>query len=179
MSTPSPGTYPAGQANLVTFLFLIVLAVIGVGITDYSPADAHRYWLFMVFVCAAVAIMGALVKSRGQGSKQQVSRFAVQILHWSACFAAVLVTYALIHNGRLNNADAGLVMLLLLSLTVFLDGAHVGRHFYLLGTLLGLMTLVMAYVEEFIWIILIISVFMTFVAIYWDWYGASRHAKLQ
>jgi 4-amino-4-deoxy-L-arabinose transferase-like glycosyltransferase len=85
---------------------------------------------------------------------------------------------ALIHNGRLNNADAGLVILLLLSLTVFLDGAHVGRHFYLLGILLGLMTLVMAYVEEFIWIILIISVFITFVAIYWDRYISSRHAKL-
>ena len=179
MSTPSSGTHPTGQANLVTFLFLIVLSVIGVGITDFSPADAHRYWLFMIFVCAAVALLGTVVKSRGQGGKQHVSRFAVQVLHWSACFAAVLITYALIHNGRLNNADAGLVMLLLLSLAVFLDGAHVGRHFYLLGTLLGLMTLAMAYVEEFIWIILIISVFMTFVAIYWDWYGASRHAKLQ
>ena len=162
----------------MTFLFLIVLSVIGVGITDYSPAYARFYFKYITIFCAAVAIIGTVVKSRGQGGKQHVSRFAVQVLHWSACFAAVLITYALIHNGRLNNADAGLVILLLLSLTVFLDGAHVGRHFYLLGTLLGLMTLVMAYVEEFIWIILIISVFMTFVAIYWDRY-AGRHRRQQ
>lgn len=174
MSTPSGSTHPAGQANLVTFLFLIVLAVIGVGITDYSPSDAHRYWLFMIFVCATVTISSTLPKSRGQGGKQYVTRFAVQALHWSACLAAVLITYALIHNGRLNNADAGLVILLLLSLTVFLDGAHVGRYFYLLGTLLGLVTLVMAYVEEFIWIILTLSVCTMLVAIYWDRFSAGR-----
>jgi hypothetical protein len=174
VSTPSSATHPTGQANLVTFLFLIVLSVIGVGITDFSPADAHRYWLFMIFVCAAVALLGTVARSRGQGGKQHVSRFAVQVLHWSACFVAVLIIYALIHNGRLNNADAGLVIMLLLSLTVFLDGAHVGRHFYLLGTLLGLMTLVMAYIEEFIWVILIISVFITLVAIYWDRLSTHR-----
>jgi 4-amino-4-deoxy-L-arabinose transferase-like glycosyltransferase len=98
----------------------------------------------------------------------------VQLLHWCACVAAVIIAYALIHNGRLNNADAGLVILLLLSLTVFLDGAHVGRHVYMLGILLGLTTLVMAYFEEFIWSILIISVCMTLIAIYWDRYHARR-----
>ena len=36
-------SYKPGQANLVTFMLLVVLSVVGVGITDYSPADAHRY----------------------------------------------------------------------------------------------------------------------------------------
>ncbi len=40
----------------------------------------------------------------------------------------------------------GPVILLLLSLTVFMDGANAGRHFYLPG----LTTLVMACFEEFI-----------------------------
>jgi len=167
-----------GHVNLVTFMFLLVLAVIGVGITDYSPADAHRYWLFMIAICAAVAILGTLLQSRGEDRRQYLSRLWIQLLHWSACVAAVLLTYALIHNGRLNNADAGLVILLLLSLTVFLDGAHVGRHFYLLGFLLGMITAIMAYVEQFIWIILIISVFITLVSIYWDRYASRRNSKL-
>jgi len=165
-----------GQPNLITFMFLLVLAVIGVGITDYSPADAHRYWLFMIFICAAVAILGTLMQARGEDRRMNLSRLWVQLLHWGACIAAVLMTYALIHNGRLNNADAGLVILMLLSLSVFLDGAHLGRHFYLLGFFLGMMTLLMAYLEEFIWIILIISVFMTLIAIYWDRYSAQRAA---
>ena len=164
----------AGQANLVTFMFLLVLAIIGVGITDFSPADAHRYWLFMILICAAVALFAAVRQAQGEDTRAHLKRLRVQLLHWSACVAAVIITYALIHNGRLNNADAGLVILLLLSLTVFLDGAHVGRHFYLLGFLLGVATLVMAYFEEFIWIILIISVCMTLLAIYWDRYQASR-----
>ena len=164
----------AGQANLVTFMFLLVLAIIGVGITDYSPADAHRYWLFMILICAAVALFGAAQHDKGAGTRTHLRRVRVQLLHWSACVVAVIITYGLIHNGRLNNADAGLVIQLLLSLTVFLDGANAGRHFYLLGFLLGLTTLVMAYFEEFIWIILIISVCVTLLAIYWDRYQARR-----
>mgnify|MGYP001823009947 FL=1 len=164
----------AGQANLVTFMFLLVLAIIGVGITDYSPADAHRYWLFMILICAAVALFGAARHDKGAGTRKHLRRVRVQLLHWSACVVAVIITYALIHNGRLNNADAGLVILLLLSLTVFLEGANAGRHFYLRGLLLGLTTLVMADFEEFIWIILIISVCIILIAIYWDRSNARR-----
>lgn len=164
----------SGEIGLVTFLFLVVLAVIGVGITDYSPADAHRYWLFMIFICAGIALYGAVQHERGESASTHLRRLRVQLLHWSACVAAVIIAYALVHNGRLNNADAGLVILLLLSLTVFLDGANAGRHFYLLGFLLGLTTLFMAYVEEFVWIILMISVAITLVAIAWERSRAKR-----
>ncbi len=36
------------ESRLRGFLLLLVLSVIGVGITDYSPADAHHYWVFIV-----------------------------------------------------------------------------------------------------------------------------------
>ncbi|MDH3971962.1 MAG: hypothetical protein OEU63_07280, partial [Gammaproteobacteria bacterium] len=93
---------------------------------------------------------------------------SVQLLHWSACIAAVLIVYSLVHTGRINNADAGLIMLLLLALTVFLNGAQVGPYFYLLGGFLGLMTVFMAYIEQYIWFILIAAVIFMIVAIYWD-----------
>lgn len=156
------------QANFVTFLLLVLLAVVGVGITDYSPADAHHYWVFMVFVCAATAILAGLSQPRRAGEQRSISWLGVQLLHWSACIAAVLIVYSLVHTGRINNADAGLIILLLLALTVFLDGAHVGPYFYLLGALFAAMTLAMAYIEQFIWLILIIAVIGLIVAIYWE-----------
>jgi hypothetical protein len=168
MSTEKPGGDRPVRANLVTFMLLVVLSVIGVGITDYSPADAHRYWIFMVFVCAVMSILGGLSQSRGQQNRRSVAWLTTQVLHWSACIAAVLVVYLLVHTGRVNNADAGLIMLLLLALTVFLNGAHVGSYFYLLGFFLGLMTITMAYIEQYIWFILVAAVITMIVAIYWD-----------
>ena len=168
MSTESStGTRPV-RAILVTFMLLLVLAVIGVGITDYSPADAHKYWIFMVLVCAATSLLAGLSQSRGHQSRHSLSWVGVQLLHWSACIAAVLIVYSLVHAGRINNADAGLVLLLLLALTVFLNGAQMGPYFYLLGALLGFMTVTMAYIEQYIWFILIAAVVVMIVAIYWD-----------
>ncbi|MDH3887123.1 MAG: hypothetical protein OEU78_01345 [Gammaproteobacteria bacterium] len=156
------------RANLVTFMLLVLLSVIGVGITDYSPADAHRYWIFMIFVCAITSIFAGISQSRGKQNRRSLSWVSVQLLHWSACIAAVLIVYSLVHTGRINNADAGLIMLLLLALTVFLNGAQVGPYFYLLGGFLGLMTVFMAYIEQYIWFILIAAVIFMIVAIYWD-----------
>jgi 4-amino-4-deoxy-L-arabinose transferase-like glycosyltransferase len=120
MSTERAGGDRPVRANLVTFMLLVVLSVIGVGITDYSPADAHRYWIFMVFVCAITSILAGLSQTRGQ--QRPVSWLMVQVLHWSACVVAMLIVYSLVHTGRINNADAGLILLLLLALTVFLRG---------------------------------------------------------
>jgi hypothetical protein len=106
-----------------------------------------------------------------------MERYAKQVLHWSACIAAVLIVYSLVHTGRINNADAGLILLLLLALTVFLNGAHVGPYFYLLGSMLGVMTVTMAYIEQFIWFILIIAVIVMIVAIYWERLRAGKHNR--
>lgn len=168
MSTERNASARPVRANLVTFMLLVVLSVIGVGITDYSPADAHRYWIFMVFVCAFTSILAGISQSRGKQNRRSLSWLSVQLLHWLACIAAVLIVYSLVHTGRINNADAGLILLLLLALTVFLNGAQVGPYFYLLGAFLGLMTVTMAYIEQYIWFILIAAVVVMIVAIYWD-----------
>jgi hypothetical protein len=68
-------------------MLLVVLSVIGVGITDYSPADAHRYWIFMVFVCAFTSILAGISQSHGKQNRRSLSWLSVQLLHWLACIA--------------------------------------------------------------------------------------------
>ena len=131
----------------------------------------------MVFVCALTSVIGGLSQPQGHENRRSLSWLSVQIMHWSACVAAVLIVYSLVHTGRINNADAGLILLLILALTVFLNGAQVGRYFYLLGMLLGSMTVLMAYIEQYIWFILIVAVVVMMVAIYWDRLAAAGHNR--
>ncbi|MDB4409213.1 hypothetical protein N9235_00145 [Gammaproteobacteria bacterium] len=60
---------------------------------------------------------------------------------------------------------ASLVTFLLLALTVFLNGAHTGPYFYLLGRFLEVMTVSTAYIEQYIWFILLAAVITMVVAI--------------
>jgi len=131
----------------------------------------------MVFVCAATSFPAGISQTRGQQGRRSLSWVSTQLLHWSACIAAVLMVYSLVHAGRINNADAGLVLLLLMALTVFLNGAHTGPYLYLLGTFLGVMTVSMAYIEQYIWFILLAAVIAMVVAIYRERLVGRRHTQ--
>ena len=42
----------------IVFIVLIVLSIIGIGITDFSPADSYKYWVAMVPIfCGACLIL--------------------------------------------------------------------------------------------------------------------------
>ena len=71
------------------------------------------------------------------------------------------------------------VIFLLLALTVFLNGAHTGPCFYLLGTFLGVMTVSMAYIEQYIWFILLAAVITVVVAIYRERLVGRRHTTAE
>ncbi len=48
------------------------------------------------------------------------------MLHWIGLVVAVQLVYLLLHIGRLDNENTGLIILLLLALTTFLAGIHLG-----------------------------------------------------
>ena len=81
---------------------------------------------------------------------------------------ALFATYSLWHVGRLGNEHTGLIVLLLLALTTFLDGYHVGWRFYLTGLLLFAYTIVAALLKAVIWIVLLIAIPVVVFGLYWE-----------
>jgi hypothetical protein len=74
---------------------------------------------------------------------------------------AVQLVYLMLHAGRLNNENTGLIILLLLALTVFVSGTHLGWRLCLVGVLLAVALVMATYLEEFTWLF----VFLTAVAV--------------
>jgi hypothetical protein len=62
------------------------------------------------------------------------------------------------------------MILLILALSSFLDGFHVGWHFSVLGILLAISVVSISYVEEFMWIIAIIAVILLVASFFWNKY---------
>jgi len=149
----------------VIFVTLILLALLGMAITNFSPADAHIYWLVMTLIFALAAIITGWQRADDKQAKTKL--VTSQLFHWGSTLVAVMVIYAFLHSGQIQNETVSLMILLILSLSTFLDGIHVGWHFYLLGILLAISTVIITYLDEYIWIIAVIA--LVFIAISFIW----------
>jgi hypothetical protein len=156
---------------------LLALALVGIGVTDFSSGDGLRYWLFVapVFAVVSTAADWSRARASGENAPSIVRR---QILHWVALAPALAVVYAFEQTGRLNREDAGLVSLLALALTTILAGVHFDWRLAVLGAVLGLTSLAAAVVEEFFWMLLIPIVLAGGVYVLWRRRAHARPAPL-
>ncbi len=151
------------------FMVLLLLSLLGVAISDIAPVKSHAYWLVLMVLFGATAILTNVVEGEddhdGVALKKEITQ---QILHWLGGFVAVLIVYSFYHTGRLTPEATGLVVLLILALTTYLDGIRLGWRFSFAGLFLGVMALFAAYIEEFMWQILIVAIGIIVFSYYWE-----------
>jgi len=151
----------------IILLIVLLLSLLGMGITDFSPLESHRYWTLMIIVFAFASI--GLGWSRNEYEKEHFKKLIIgQFIHWGATLITVSGVYLLLQAGRLNYESTGLIIELILGLSLFLDGRHLGWRVSLLGTLVGIVAIIAAYIEEYIWIILLLSLCGSIVTYYWE-----------
>ena len=76
----------------------------------------------------------------------------------------VLGVYLLLNTGRLNYESTGLIF----GFSLFLDGRNFGWRISLLGILVGCTAIVAAYIEEYIWVVLLVSLCLWGITYYWE-----------
>jgi hypothetical protein len=140
-------------------ILLLVLSLVGVRITDFSPVDGYGYWMIMVFVFALFAIIIAWLQS-----KHRITDFKKilreQSIHWFTSLLMVEGVFSLQKSDHLSQADAGLVIMMILAQSTILDGLRVGWRFSLVGIFLGVSAIIAAHTQHFFWIGLIIAIFI-------------------
>ena len=155
MDEPAPKSSHR-QMKFYKFLFalLILLALGGVELTHVDPGRSYVYWLSLVPVFAGACLLLEWLGFRGKGLKwSHVLR--VQLLLWLSLVIGVLLIYMLLHAGRLDNENTGLVILIMLAMTTFAAGVQLGPLVMLLGCFLGLALVLTVYVKSYVWLIMI------------------------
>ncbi len=160
----------------IILIVLVLLAIIGIGITDFSPADSHRYWFAMVPVFAGACLILEWSRARGRGQKW-TSIVRTQLLLWLGLLLAVRLVYLLLHAGRLDNENTGLIILLLLALTTFFAGIHLGWRLFIVGIFLGVALIGATYLEEFVWMFLIIALVVVAIFLLLKRYAGTKMGK--
>lgn len=142
------------KARLGVGLTMLLLAFLGIAITDVHKTGGWDYWKWMVPVYAILALWLSWYVKR---QAQTVSPITVwhELLHWSGLMLAVYISSFYVHLGTISRFNAGLFDLTLISLGVFLAGIYIEKTFLLIGIVLGLFAMVMAFFIQYLYAFII------------------------
>ncbi len=142
---------------------MLVLAFIGVAASDVTSGGSQTYWFFLAIAFGLLCmVLDWIHEAPGTAWANPLLRTA---LHWFGVLAAMELVHVFIASGRLTNADTGLLNGLILSLGTFTTGVHTNWRLVVIGAALGLGTAAVAYVEQYLWILLALAL-LALAAIY-------------
>ena len=138
------------------FTLRLLLSLLGAYIGYRYRHTSHDYWFVMIFLFTALAIAPDYYrfKQRGDNAKALIER----LLHWSGGLCAGIVIYAYHDSGRIFHEEAGLIVLLILALTTYLDGIKRGWRCIFAGLFLGLIAVCVAYFDSYLWQLALLSI---------------------
>jgi hypothetical protein len=137
-------------------VIMVVLAMLGVGLTTTSRPLARAYWFWLVPVYGLLCVATAWARSgRGAVGFGPVVR---QVVHWLAVAAALWIDFLVRGAGEETAVAAGYNALLLLALGCFLAGVHLEPLFAVVGLVLTATLLVVVRAEQYLWVVVVIGV---------------------
>jgi hypothetical protein len=136
-------------------ILLVLLSIVGIGITDFAPLSSHWYWLAMVVITGIACVAMEWTRARETG-RSIAAILKSEVVIWLSVFVAVNLVYFLFRAGRLDSENTGLVILIILALATFQAGLRLGWRLCILGVLQGGALMLATYLEEFLWIVLMV-----------------------
>jgi hypothetical protein len=142
------------KARLIVALIMLILAFIGMVITDVRTTGGWDYWKKIVLAYAVLALWLSWYVKRQTQVIAPVNLWH-ELLHWVGLIAAVYLVSYYVHLGIMSRFIAGLFQLTLLSLGIFIAGIYIEATFLFIGIMLGLFALLAAAVVEYLYAFII------------------------
>jgi hypothetical protein len=137
---------------------MVVLALLGVGLTTTSPGSAPAYWIALVPIYGALCVGTAWARGR-HGQSGESPAVLRQLLHWLGIGIALSLDFLILGTGTETGQAAGLNALLLLALGCYLAGVHMEWLFILVGVLLTLTLVCVVKAEQYLWLMFVVGAF--------------------
>jgi hypothetical protein len=140
----------AGLAALI----MILLALVGVGLTNLGSSAASAYWVSLVPIYGLLCIGTAWARTEHVGLNR--SQVLHQLLHWLGIGVALGLDFVIRGTGEETGMAAGMNALLLLGLGCFLAGVHLEWMFAIVGVLLMLTLILVTKTAQYGWLIAVV-----------------------
>jgi hypothetical protein len=141
---------------LVVAIVMVLLAMLGVGLTTTNANFAGTYWVCLVPIYGLLCVGTAWLRA---GPGRPLDRPAVirQVLHWLGIAVALGMDFYIRGTGEETGVAAGLNALLVLALGCYLAGIHLEWLFAVVGVLLTATLVIVAKADEYMWLIFVIG----------------------
>ncbi len=156
----------AWKVRFIVMVAMMVIALLGMVITDMKVGGAWKYWCIMTPVYALLSI-GLSLYLRHLGVRQIVATIWHEILHWAGLVLAVYLISLLVKMGFVSRFQAGVEVLVLLALATFLAGVYIDATFLVIGIAIGLLVAGIGLLDQYFWAILIPVVLIATGLIFW------------
>jgi len=164
--------HPAWKLRFIVGVIMLSLAFLGMIVTDLKSEGAWLYWRVMTPFYALLCI-GLSVYLRHRELTKTVWTIWHEIFHWIGLLLSVLLVHILVQIGLSSRYQAGIEVLLLLALSTFLAGVYTEPTFIAIGIALGLFIIVIALLNQYLYLILVPVILLVMISLYW----MSRHNK--
>jgi hypothetical protein len=163
---------------LVVAIVMVLLALLGVGLTSARSSFALTYWVSLVPIYGLACMLTAW--RRAILSQHHERRLVLrQALHWIGIAVALGLDFFVRGSGEETAVAAGLNALLLLALGCYLAGIHFERLFVLVGILLTVIFAIVTKATEYLWLVFVIGgiAVAVMVAVWWVVDRRARRAR--
>ena len=142
------------KMRLVIGLIMLGLSFIGLIVSDIRQDGAWTYWRVMVPVFALLCLFLSWYLRHKQLLKSPATIWH-ELIQWAGLALAVYLISVFVNIGLIGRFEAGLVVLILLSLNTFITGIYVEATFFVIGIALGLFALAAALLAEYLFSIML------------------------
>jgi hypothetical protein len=157
MTNDHGGASVSHRARDIALIALISLAIAGIAVMDFTTEYGFWYWLVMVPVFGCVGVYLAARAHHADPDRRPLL-LRRQILHWAVAIVGILITFLMLDAGTIERSAAGLVALLVLTLSTIMAGVHFEWRLAILGVVLGLTLVLAILAEHFFWLLLPLAV---------------------
>lgn len=137
-------------ARLFVGVSMLLLAFIGIIVTDLRISGGWEYWKWTVPIYAALALWLSWYERRTKETLSPITLWH-ELLHWIGLFGAIVLVEVYVEMGLLSRSVASLVALNLLALTIFAAGVYIESTFLLIGVILGVFAAIVAVAIKFLY----------------------------
>lgn len=155
---------------------MVLLALMGVGLSTTSHSAASVYWVALVPVYGLLCLGIAWLRAR-QELESHPAEIIRQLLHWLGIGVALALDFAIHSSGEETGNAAGLNALLLLALGCYLAGVHLERIFIFVGVLLTAALIVVTKAQQYLWLIFVVGLVAVLVMVSVQWLLPRRRSS--
>ena len=149
------------KAEFALLCFMLLVALVGMAVTQASVSGAWEYWLFAVIVFAGIGTFRDFKWAR-QAHKSVWKSMMKQVIHWSVLLLVMKALFWMERYNAISREASSIAAILLLAMTSIHAGLHFHWTFAIVGVVLAVMSVVLGVLEQSMllsWLIVLPLVF--------------------